>query len=429
MEISQMQLPFQQRIADLDAKLIELAKPILVLKHLNWPDAIEETFIEGWRANRPVLPNVEPNVPDWQNEIAALEDFVKRCDGDDPILQFLRRTACSYVEAGRMLMAAGSPEFTRRSIRLYGRPDDKYETQSFTGVDAAEYLLEKTDHLIGGRHIVSTTPDISANRFAEQLQQAISAYFEDDTVDVVIDNELSSKAIAGTTRIRIRGSSVFTELDFDQLYQHEALVHMATALNGRRQTNLKSLGLGAPRTTRTQEGIAVFAELATQSIDISRLRRLALRIRALKQALDGADFIDCFKLFLEAGQDEREAYKSSQRIFRGGDVRGGIAFTKDSAYLKGLMETHVLMNIAIRDNQPQIVGRLFAGRLTLSDTITLGPYFESGFLQRARYVPKWARDTHRLAASLAYSSFMMHVNLPPVTLDGFVAAAKQADMD
>ena len=30
-------------------------------------------------------------------------------------------------------------------------------------------------------------------------------------------------------------------------------------------------------------------------------------------------------------------------------------FTKDSAYLKGLMETHVLMNVAIRDNQPQII--------------------------------------------------------------------------
>ncbi len=310
-----MPILLQQRIAVLDAQLIELAKPILLLKHLNWPDAIEENFIEGWRANPPVLPNVELDIPDWQHEIAALDEFVKRCDGDDPILQFLRRTARSYVEAGRMLMAAGTLEFTERSIRLYGRPDDIYDTQSFNGVCAAEYLLEKTDHLIRGNYIASTSPDIPAERFAERLQQA----------------------------------------------------------------------------------------------------------------LDGADFIDCFKLFLEAGQDEREAYKSSQRIFRGGDVRGGIAFTKDSAHLKGLMEAHVLMNVAIRDNQPQIVGRLFAGRLTMSDTITLGPYFESGFLQRPRYVPPWARDTQRLAATLAYSSFMMQVNLPPVTLDGFVAAATRSD--
>lgn len=199
---------------------------------------------------------------------------------------------------------------------------------------------------------------------------------------------------------------------------------MATAINGRKQTNLKCLGLGAPRTTRTQEGIAVFAELVTRSIDINRFRRLALRVKALYSVLEGADFIECFKLFLEAGQDELEAYKSTQRIFRGGDVRGRIAFTKDSVYLKGLLETHVLMNVAIRDNQPQIVERLFAGRLAAGDTITLAPYFESGFLSRPRYVPPWACDTRRLAATLAYSAFIMNVNLENVILDRFVLMAQ-----
>ncbi len=418
----------KRRITELDARLLKLAKPILVLKHLNWPDSLEETYLEGWRAGRPALPTVELRLPDWRIEIAALDDLVASCDGDDPILQFLRRTAWSYAEAGRMLMAAGTPGFTERSIRLYGRPDDTYATQSFTGVDAAAFLLEKTDHLLRGAHVAPLDANLPADQFAARLQQAVSDYFVDDAMKVVVDNELSSKAIAGTTKLRVRGSALFSELDFDQLYHHEALVHMATAINGRRQTNLQSLGLGAPRTTRTQEGIAVFAELATRSIDINRLCRLALRIQALKQALEGADFIDCFKLFLEAGQDERESYKSAQRIFRGGDVRGCVAFTKDSAYLKGVMETHVLMNVAIRDNQLQIIQRLFAGRLTISDTITLGSYFESGFLLRPRYVPPWARDVRRLAASLAYSSFMMNVDLAPVTLDRFVAAAMRTEI-
>jgi uncharacterized protein (TIGR02421 family) len=324
-----------------------------------------------------------------------------------------------------MLMAAGTPEFTERSIHLYGRPNDVYETQSFTGVEAARFLLEKTDHLLSGSYVTPTTPDLLAAQFAERLQKAIDAYFVEDKVSVIVDEKLSSKAIAGTTRIRIRKSAMFTELDFDQLYQHEALIHTATAINGGRQPNLKCLALSAPRTTRTQEGLAVFAELVTRSIDIARLRRLALRILAIKAVLDGADFMECFKLFLDAGQDEREAYKSAQRIFRGGDVRGGIAFTKDSAYLKGVMETHVLMNLAIRDNTPQVIERLFAGRLTLSDAIVLGPDFESGFLERPRYVPPWARDTSRLAATLAYSSFMMNINLTSLTLDRFVLAEKR----
>ena len=87
------------------------------------------------------------------------------------------------------------------------------------------------------------------------------------------------------------------------------------------------------------------------------------------------------------------------------------------------------MNVAISDNQPQIIERLFAGRLTLSDAMTLGPYFDSGYLQPPRYVPPWASDTRRLAASLAYSSFMMSVNLAAVTLDRFVAAAKRSDVE
>jgi uncharacterized protein (TIGR02421 family) len=412
----------KQRIRDLDARLIEVVKPINVLKHLNWPDEIEEKFLGTWRAGLPALPKVELHVPDWSQEVAAIDHLANQCEGDDDILRFLRRTAWSYAEAGRMLMAAGTAEFTERSIRLYGRPNDVYETQSFTGLEAAKFLLEKTDHLLSGSYVAPLTPEIPAMPFAERLQKAIDAYFLEDKVSVIVDEKLSSKAIAGTTRIRVRKSAMFSELDFDQLYQHEALIHTATAINGGRQSTLKCLALSAPRTTRTQEGLAVFAELATRSIDIARLRRLALRILAIKAVLDGADFIDCFKLFLSAGQDEREAYKSAQRIFRGGDVRGGIAFTKDSAYLKGVMETHVLMNLAIRDNKPMVIDQLFAGRMTMSDAIVFGPYFESGLLDRPRYVPPWARDTSRLAATLAYSSFMMNINLTSLSLDRFVQA-------
>lgn len=416
---------FKQRILDLDAEVIELAKPINVLKHLNWPDELEAKFLDDWRAGRPCLPEVEFCIPDWTKAITALVDFQKRCEGDDPLLQFLRSTAWSYAEAGRMLMAAGTPQFTECSIRLYGRPNDVYQTQSFTGLDAAAFLLEKTDDLLSGTTIRPAVFDMTAPEFAAKLQLAINAYFVEDSVKVIVDDKLSSKAIAGTTRIRIRSSAMFNALDFDQLYHHEALIHTATAINGRRQTLLKSLGLSAPRTTRTQEGLAVFAELATRSIDIQRLRRLALRILAIKQVLDGADFIECFRFFLEGGQDEREAYKSTQRIFRGGDVRGGIPFTKDSAYLKGVMEAHVLMNLAIRDNKPEIIERLFAGRLTMGDAIALGPCFDAGILDRPRYVPPWAQDTSRVAALLAYGSFMMNVDLKSISLENFVRAEER----
>ena len=73
--------------------------------------------------------------------------------------------------------------------------------------------------------------------------------------------------------------STQVEMDIHQLIQHEGFVHMLTAINGRSQPNLGSLGLNAPRTTRSQEGLATFGELITRSIDLGRLRRIALRIQ------------------------------------------------------------------------------------------------------------------------------------------------------
>jgi hypothetical protein len=161
--------PLGQRIAELDYQLCELAKPILVLKYLSWPDTIEDAFIQSWRAGRAVLPDIRPCVPNWRSEIEALDDFVIRCEGEDPLLQFLRRSAWSYAEAARMLMSAGTSEFTTRSINLYGRPDDIYATQSFTGVDAAAFLLEKTDALLRGSYVAPSEAVEPAEQFAKRF--------------------------------------------------------------------------------------------------------------------------------------------------------------------------------------------------------------------------------------------------------------------
>ena len=60
-------------------------------------------------------------------------------------------------------------------------------------------------------------------------------------------------------------------------------------------------------------------------------------------ALDGADFIELFTFFLDAGQWEEESVKSVQGIFRGGAVKGVVVFTKDAVYLQGLIEVHTFL--------------------------------------------------------------------------------------
>jgi uncharacterized protein (TIGR02421 family) len=280
----------ETRLAELDAALPGLARKIRVLDAIAWPDGIEDRFLADWRAGRPRLPEVVLAPRDHGAEIEALENLAGQCDSGHPAGSFLAATARSYACAGRMLGAIGTPAFTEYSARLYQRPDHYYERQRMTPLDAAHFFLDTTDALLDSRQIPATEADIPAEDFAAWMRTEVDRFFGPDQVRVVLDPDLASKAIAGATRIRLRASARFSELDKAQLLQHEAFVHVGTALNGRAQPRLTSLSLGAPRTTQTQEGIAMLAELLTGSIDIQRLRRIALRVVAVQQALDGADF-------------------------------------------------------------------------------------------------------------------------------------------
>ncbi|WP_339547672.1 flavohemoglobin expression-modulating QEGLA motif protein [Pseudomonas sp. RA_35y_Pfl2_P32] len=416
-------------LSELDAALPGLARRIRVLEALSWPAGVEEVFLANWHAGKAALPRVELQPREHGAGIAALESFVGRCDEGHPAGNYLAMTARSYATAGRMLGAIGTPDFTRYASALYRRPDFYYTNLQLSMLDAAHFFLKTTDALLGGTRIPPTQADIPAQAFAAWMQPELDRFFGAGQISIVLDPCLAAKAIAGASRIRLRASALFSELDKQQLLQHEAFVHVATAQNGARQANLKSLGLGAPRTTQTQEGIATLAELFTGSMDINRLRRLALRVLAVQQALDGADFIQVFEGFLAAGQSPEESFRSTQRVFRGADLRGGGAFTKDAAYLTGLLGVHTLLRIAIRDNRPDLVGHLFAGRLTLGDTVRLAPLFDSGWLQGPKFLPAWAADLRRLAANLAFSAFISRIKLEVLDLQVLMAFADEHETD
>lgn len=403
-------------ITRLDQAVIAAARNIQVLSALAWPAGADERFLSDWRRGLHRLPEVQLRPPDLREHVETLDAITQACDLADPVQKFLGETARSYANAGRMVMNVGSSEFTRYSMKIYGRPDMVYKLQGITAVDGARYFLDITDRLLGNPKIEAVQADIPAGEFAAWLQEQVDAFFVDDRVEVALDPTLSAKALAGSTRIRVRADALFSQLDKDQLLFHEAFVHTATQLNGQKQPHLKSLGLGAPRTTRTQEGMAVLAELITNAIDLPRLRRVALRVIGVKMALDGADFIDLFRFFLEAGQSEIESVKSAQRIFRGGATRGGVVFTKDAVYLQGLIEVHTFLRMAIRDNQPELVRNLFAGRLTMADALRMNALFESGWLAPPAYLPAWAADLGRLAAMMAFSAFITNIDLDVVRL-------------
>jgi uncharacterized protein (TIGR02421 family) len=407
-------------LLECDRALVKIGKRIRVLKAIDWPVELEERFLAAWRRGAPEMPE-PPNAPvAHAGEMAALEALMRRIDRGHPIGNWLYKTAWSYHVAARMLGGIGTPEFTRCSAWLYGRPDFRYRSQDITNVDSAREMLAITDEMVGHRLIPPVPFDIPAERFAEMLRERIGTMFVRDDVRVVLDPELSSKAVASSKRVALRATALFSERDLDQLLQHEAFVHTLTSLNGKHQPHLTALGLGAPRTTRTQEGLATFSEIITGAIDIARLRRLALRVVMVKRALDGADFIEVFRGFLDAGQSEVESYRSAARVFRGGDVRGGVCFTKDGAYLEGVMIIHLFIRKVLQEGRGELLGMLFAGRLTTSDVIVLAPYRESGLVAPPVYVPPWARDPQRVLSIMAFSAATQRLRLDQFDLQRFV---------
>ncbi|MEZ4453810.1 MAG: DUF1704 domain-containing protein [Nannocystaceae bacterium] len=405
--------------AAIDARLVEVAKDIKILSALAWPPSAADQFLASWEAEDPRLPVIEAPRANHDPVLRELDTLMAACDRDHPVGRYLYRSARSYHLAARMIAGIGTPEFTAMSLALYGGPQDPLGPTGASNLMAAEHFLRRSQDLIEVSYIPDDAYVLTPQSVAESLQSRIEPVFHRHPIEVVIDPGMASKAAAGSSRVRIRAATGFSPNDVAQLIEHEIFVHSVTALNGREQPHLRSLGLGAPRTTCVQEGLATFAEMITNSMDLGRLRRLALRVVATEMALGGADFIDLFRFFLEQGQNQHESFHSAMRVFRGGDVAGRVAFTKDVVYLSGLIQVHAFLLKAIQSQRPELIHHLFAGRMTLGDVLDLDPWFRSGALQGPLYEPPWIQNRASLAAFLIYSAFNTQFELADLALQDF----------
>lgn len=417
-----------ERIKSADGRLVAAAKDVKVLSHLAWPARLLEEFLRRWKERNPRLPEPPRTRVQFSGNVDELRAVMADCDLEEPVGRYMFRTARSYVTAARMVERMGTPEFTRRSIALYGAPGDRIGPNAVTNLGAAEQFLALTDDFRG----VCDGPEEACLRpeyVVERLQERMAPIFVEHRIAVEVDPEMAAKAAAGASRVRIRGATCFSAQDITQLAEHEVFVHSLTSINGREQPVLRSMGLGAPRTTATQEGMATFAELITNAMDLPRLRRLALRVKAIQMGLDGADFIDVFRFFLAAGQTEEESYYSAARVFRGGDVRGRVVFTKDVVYLQGLISVHTFFLKAIHQGRPEYIRDLFAGRMALGDVLDLDAYFRAGAIAPPRYEPAWIKNQPTLAAFLIYSIFNTRLEIGGLELADFHEEAPSLDAD
>jgi len=409
--------------AALDARMVDAVRDIRLLTLLSWPIEIQQSFLEQHVRGHDVLPQVAYARHDYSDTRRELAAISAEADPGHPLGAYLIDSTRNWSIAAQLLESLGTHDVTTHSVALYGRPDHALPGGGTTTREAAHHFIDIANELDHSLLSPAEQVTISATALQLQLQNDLDGYFGSREIEVVLDPHMIAKAAAGSRRIRLRSGAEYTDYDHHQLLQHEAFVHSLTALNGREQPVLSSLGLSSPRTTVTQEGLATFAEQITGNIDIERMKRVSLRIEAIAMALDGADFIDVFRYFLANGQPANESFSSAQRVFRGVPLTGGAAFTKDAVYLRGLIGVHTFFRWALRQDKLHLCRLLFAGKMTLRDVQQFEPLFDDSdgdpVLLPPHWLPEWVARANGLAGMLAFSLFANRIRLDEVGDDVF----------
>jgi hypothetical protein len=172
---------------------------------------------------------------------------------------------------------------------------------------------------------------------------------------------------------------------------------------------------GGPRTTRTQEGIAVFSELYSHALSQERFIALCERVEAISMIESGANFIEIYKWYLPRVEKEIDAFYMAQRLFRGAKLEGGFPFTKDVVYLPGLFEIYVFIQSAMKNQDRLLLESLISGRIALEDVGTIAWLRLNGVLVAPRHISTWLGNWDALLTFFSFFSVVINA----IDLEGF----------
>jgi uncharacterized protein (TIGR02421 family) len=401
------------KLIDINNSAVDIVKSIRILEHISWPSSLEkEFFSQIQKGNSPNLKFKyrKADFKDAKLELTKLDDLLSV---EDPLHIYTSSMIKSYLNAIELVNAAGSSHFQDLSIQEYGRPGHMLFGSNYSHLDTANKILQahqEFDH----PYVVDSLERFSSSDLRKYLKDESKKVFKDESPKFQIIENMTAKASASKSKIKIRKEALFTKYDFDQLLVHEVMTHTLTGINGSLQKTLTIMGQGAPRTTKTQEGLATFSEVITGTMDLARLKRLALRVIAIDMALAGADFYDLYYFFIKNDQSEQESFLSSSRIFRGGSAKGGIVFTKDGTYLEGLIRVHSFFRWAFKTRNLELTHLLFCGKIDINDVFLLNDAYKSLNITEPKFLPKWYQDIDLLAGKMAFSNLLNKIDLTTV---------------
>ena len=242
---------------------------------------------------------------------------------EDPALYHL--FAAQRDELDRMItMIAdrGTPHFLLESQQVFGRPDERL-------LGLAHRLLKTLQpktHGNGDRMV-------GAECFAGLAERELAHYrkhLPELPARVELRNDVPGLMVS-RGHFLVGHSAEVPETRVSATLHHEIGTHILTYYNGLQQP-LSQFHTGMPGYEQTQEGIAIVSEYLSGGLTPQRMRLLAGRVIAVDSVVEGADFLETFRLLhIDHGFGRRAAFIIAMRVHRGGGL------TKDAVYLRGLI--------------------------------------------------------------------------------------------
>lgn len=243
---------------------------------------------------------------------------------EDPTIAFILRGKRLEIEKQlTMLEERGTKNF-------------RFVGESLYGVIKKNVLKEAKKILkaFPKREEIKSKERYNCSEFAAHAQKELDYYnskFPNLNLTLEVRNDVAGIMVS-KTKLLINDQISLDANRCDALIQHEVATHILTYCNGKRQP-LKQMYEGFEGYDQLQEGLAVLAEYLVGGLTVNRLRLLAGRVIAVNSMVNGADFIETFKLLKKKYNfSDRISYYITMRVYRGGGL------TKDAVYLAGLID-------------------------------------------------------------------------------------------
>ena len=293
---------------------------------------------------------------------------------EDPVLETLFREKQQEIDLQlTLLQSRGTARFRDASAVLYGRIDERLADQA----EAVLSALSKPSPAADDEPSAAEAIDChevrdAANALVARYRKAHPEF----KAEISIRDDVAGLMVSGP-RLMISAQTRIRRARLDPLLQHEVSVHLLTYFTGRQQ-GLQIFREGLAGYEGIQEGLGVFAEFASGGLTADRLRLLAARVLAVRAMLDGAGFVDAFRLLHDQrAVPARTAFHVCARVYRSG------GFAKDFIYLKGLLDVFDYLATG-RTLEPFWFGKIGMHHVPIIDELN-----ERGFLRPPSVAPEF----------------------------------------